>query len=127
MIRGNLYVYDKALAAARRRARSGASRATMIAENRAQLGVRGAVDRVAGGRRRARAAGAARAQRGYGGPAWTRRVRAVARVPRLAPPMLRWRQHEPIRARAVAAGRPRSARCKGRGMSGRSAYRSSAR
>ena len=102
MIRGNLYVYEKALAALGEGPEAGICH-RLIAENHAQLAFEEALAQVAGGDV-ARGLPALRAaHRGYGGPAWTLAFVLWRVLPRLAPAMLRWRQHSHARARAVAA------------------------
>ena len=102
MIRGNLYVYEKALAALGEGPEAGICH-RMIAENRARLAFEEALAQVAGGDV-ARGLPALRAaHRGYGGRAWDMAFVLWRACPHLAPPMLRWRRQRHAHARSIAA------------------------
>jgi GT2 family glycosyltransferase len=91
MIRGNLRVYEKALAQLGEGPEAGIAH-RMIAENHALLAFEEAVTQVADGDV-ARGLPALRAvQRGRGGVVWLAAFALWRVAPRLAPPMMRWRR-----------------------------------
>jgi hypothetical protein len=102
MIEGNLKVYAKALAALPDGPEAGIAH-RMIAENHAQLAFEQALAQVAGGDIARGLPALRRAHRGQGGAAWPLAFLLWRAFPRLAPPMLRWREQSYARARAVAA------------------------
>jgi hypothetical protein len=105
MIRGNLRVYEKALAALREGPEAGICH-RLIAENHAQLAFEEALLQVAAGDVGRGLPALRKAHRGQGGPAWALAFALWRVAPSLAPPMLRWRQGQYARdslAEAVPA------------------------
>src|SRR6187402_655328 len=91
MIRGNLRVYEKTLAQLGEGPEAGIAH-RMIAENHRQLAFEEAVSQVAEGDI-ARGLPALRAvQRERGGAVWLAAFALWRVLPRLAPPMMRWRR-----------------------------------
>ncbi|HEY6816815.1 MAG TPA: hypothetical protein VI168_14855, partial [Croceibacterium sp.] len=91
MIRGNLRVYDKALAALGARTEAGIVH-RMIGENHVLLAVEEALHQVASGDVRQGLPALRAAKRGRGGAAWLAAFLLWRIAPGLAPPMMRWRQ-----------------------------------
>jgi GT2 family glycosyltransferase len=102
MIRGNLKVYEKALAHLGEGPEAGIAH-RMIAENHVQLAFEEAVTQVADGDI-ARGLPALRAvQRSRGGPVWLAAFALWRVLPRLAPPMMRWRREANARGNTDGA------------------------
>ena len=91
MIRGNLRVYEKALAVLGEGPEAGIAH-RMIAENHATLAFEEAVTQVAEGDLAHGLPALRAAQRGRGGPVWTMAFALWRVAPALAPPMMRWRR-----------------------------------
>ena len=91
MIRGNLRVYEKVLAALGEGPEAGIAH-RMIAENHATLALEEALHRVADGDTRRGLPALRAAWRGRAGPLWSLAFLLWRVVPALAPPMLRWRR-----------------------------------
>ncbi|HYD23350.1 MAG TPA: glycosyltransferase family A protein [Croceibacterium sp.] len=101
MIEGNLRVYDKVLAELGEGPEAGVAH-RMIAENHAALAFEQAVAQLADGDV-ARGLPALRAAwRGHGGRVWPLAFLLWRLLPRLAPPMMRWRQRSHSRGSAAS-------------------------
>lgn len=93
MIRGNLMVYEKVLAALGEGPEAGIAH-RMIAENHATLALEEALHQVADGDTRRGLPALRAAWRGRAGPLWSLAFLLWRVVPALAPPMLRWRRKQ---------------------------------
>ncbi|MEO6151902.1 MAG: glycosyltransferase family A protein [Croceibacterium sp.] len=101
MIRGNLKVYEKALAVLGEGPEAGIAH-RMIAHNHALLAVEEALAQVANGDVAHGLPALRAAHRGQGGMAWSAAFLLWRIAPELAPPMLRWRQRRNSRGNSAA-------------------------
>lgn len=102
MIRGNIRVYEKALARLGEGAEAGIAH-RMIAENHAVLAFEEAVTQVADGDVVHGLPALRAAQRGRSGAVWTLAFALWRLAPALAPPMMRWRRRANARGSADGA------------------------
>jgi glycosyltransferase involved in cell wall biosynthesis len=91
MIRGNIRVYENALARHREGSEAGIAH-RMLAENHAQLAFEEAAAQVAAGDTRRGLPALRAARRGPQGPVWTFAFLLWRIIPQSAPPMMRWRR-----------------------------------
>lgn len=96
MIRGNLRIYEKALARLGEGPEAGIAH-RMIADNHAELAFEQAVAQVAEGDLDRGLPALRAAQRGRGGALWLAALVLWRIAPGLAPPMIRWRQRQHLR------------------------------